>query len=113
MNAVANPVVPEQTAEFTDLLAVPFPAEFAQGARNAVTTCLKIQADEKVTLITDRSCIAIAASMALELEKLGCRWNGFVLEELATRPLGGDAGDGARGYGELAGEHLRGRGAEE
>ena len=41
------------------------------------------------TLITDRSCIAIAASMAVELDKLGCHWNGFVLEELAPRPLAG------------------------
>jgi leucyl aminopeptidase (aminopeptidase T) len=27
--------------------------------------------------------------MAVELEKLGCAWNGFVLEELAPRPLTG------------------------
>ena len=78
-----------RASNFTDLLAVPYPAEFAEGARNAVTTCLKIQPEEKVTLITDRSCIAIAASMAIELEKLGCTWNGFVLEELAPRPLVG------------------------
>ncbi len=98
MNAVAQPVVSEKASSgavraaastCTDLLAVPFPAEFAEGARNAVTTCLKIQPDEKVTLITDRSCIAIAASMAAELDKLGCAWNGFVLEELAVRPLVG------------------------
>ena len=74
---------------FTDLCAIPFPAEFEEGARNAVTTCLRIQPEEKVTLITDRSCMAIAASMAEELERLGCTWNGFVLEELAPRPLDG------------------------
>jgi len=76
MNAIAHPAVTEnpsatpaeQAARFTDLLAVAFPPEFAEGARNAVTTCLKIQPEEKVTLITDRSCIAIAASMAVELE---------------------------------------------
>ncbi len=73
----------------TDLLTVPFPAEFAEGAHNAVTTCLRIQADEKVTLITDRSCLAVAASIAVELERLGCTWTGFVLEELAPRPLDG------------------------
>ena len=97
MNAIAQPVVPEKAPSlpaghalrFSDLLGVPFPAEFAEGARNAVMTCLKIQADEKVTLITDRSCIAIAASIALELEAVGCRWNAFVLEELAPRPLSG------------------------
>jgi leucyl aminopeptidase (aminopeptidase T) len=74
-----------QTA--THLLSLPFPAEFAQGARSAVRTCLRIQPDEKVTLITDRVTEPIAASIARELEELGCRWNGFVLEDLAPRPL--------------------------
>ncbi len=73
----------------TDLAQVPFPPEFSEGARNAVTTCLKIQPDEKVTLITDRSCLTIAASLALELDALGCTWHGFVLEEVAPRPLEG------------------------
>ena len=85
MNEIAAPV--EAKEGFTDLLGVPFPAEFSEGARNAVMTCLKIQRDEKVTLITDRNCVAIAASLALELEAVGCEWNGFVLEELAPRPL--------------------------
>ena len=73
----------------TNLLNVAFPPEFGEGARNAVTTCLKVQRDEKVTLITDRSCLSIAASIALELEATGCEWNSFVLEELAPRPLDG------------------------
>ena len=96
MNAVA-PVLPEKvdnksagsTASCTNLLEVPFPPDFAQGAHNAVTTCLKIQPEEKVTLITDQSCMAIAASVAVELDRLGCEWNSFVLEELAPRPLTG------------------------
>lgn len=71
----------------TDLLHLPFPAEFAQGARSAVTTCLRIASSEKVTLITDRATEQIAASIAVELESLGCRWSSFVLEELAARPL--------------------------
>ncbi len=69
------------------LLSLDFPAEFAPGARSAVNTCLRIQAEEKVTLITDRATEAIAASIAHELESRGCRWNGFVLEDLAPRPL--------------------------
>ncbi len=70
------------------LRSQPFPHEFLPGARNAVVTCLRIQPEEKVTLITDRSCIAIAASIAHELDDLGCDWNGFILEEIAPRPLG-------------------------
>ncbi len=81
-------VSPEAPAgQRTDLRAVPFPASFVDGARNAVTTCLRIAPEEKVTLITDRSCIAIAASLAHELDAIGCTWNAFVLEDIAIRPL--------------------------
>jgi aminopeptidase len=69
------------------LLSLAFPPDFAPGARSAVRTCLRIQPEEKVTLITDRVTEQIAASIARELEDLGCRWNGFVLEDLAPRPL--------------------------
>lgn len=89
MNDLDEVVDVRETREHTDLLLVPHPAEFVEGARNAVTTCLKIQAAEKVTLITDRSCLAIAASLAVELEALGCAWNSFVLEDIAVRPLAG------------------------
>ncbi len=70
-----------------DLREVKFPEEFREGARNAVTTCLRIQPEEKVTLIADESCITIAASLVAALENIGCAWNAFVLEELAQRPL--------------------------
>jgi len=73
----------------TDLRTVAFPAEFAAGARNAVVTCLKIQPDEKVTLITDECCLEIAASLASELDRTGCAWNAFVLDQIVTRPLVG------------------------
>jgi aminopeptidase len=74
-----------QTA--VDLRSIKFPAEFTPGARNAVTTCLNIQGDEKVTLITDERCVTIAASLARELDQIGCIWNAFVLEAVAPRPL--------------------------
>lgn len=70
-----------------ELRGVAFPEEFREGARNAVRTCLRIQPSEKVTLIADESTKAIAASIAAELDAIGCRWHGFVLEELAERPL--------------------------
>ncbi|HZL28416.1 MAG TPA: aminopeptidase, partial [Acidobacteriaceae bacterium] len=73
----------------TDLREVEFPAEFREGAHNAVTTCLRIDPAEKVTVITDESCISIAAALAAELEKIGCTWNAFVLEQIAERPLNG------------------------
>src|SRR5260370_970298 len=39
------------------LSAVPFNPEFGPAARNAVTQCLRIQPDEKVTRITDFAAI--------------------------------------------------------
>ncbi|SFS20650.1 Leucyl aminopeptidase (aminopeptidase T) [Granulicella pectinivorans] len=75
--------------EHHGLREVSFPEAYGPGARNAVTTCLRIQPDEKVTVITDQSCVEIAASIAHELDKIGCAWNGYVLEEVAPRPLNG------------------------
>jgi aminopeptidase len=69
------------------LLALPFDAELAPGAHNAVLACLRVQPQEKVTLITDLACLEIAGSLARELESLGVLWNAFVLEDLAPRPL--------------------------
>src|SRR5258707_891444 len=71
----------------TDLRTIAFDPELTQGAHNAVTTCLRIQPDEKVTLITDLECSEIAASLVAELEKLGVAYNPWVLEDLAPRPL--------------------------
>jgi aminopeptidase len=73
----------------TDLLALAYPDAFREGARNAVTTCLRISPQEKVTLIADESTVEIAAALATELAQLGCTWNAFVLEEIAQRPLKG------------------------
>lgn len=80
-------------ATITDLRSTAFPEEFRPGARNAVTTCLRIAPGEKVTLITDETTAQIAASLAAELDALGCTWNGFVLEDLAPRPLSGMPAD--------------------
>ena len=69
-----------------DLLRVPYPHEFSAGARNAVITCLRIQPTEKVTLITDEATLQIAASLAHELEDIGCHWNAFILEAESKTP---------------------------
>jgi aminopeptidase len=69
------------------LIATPFDPEFSPGAYNAVHVCLRIQPQEKVTLITDWACLEIAASIAAELDKVGSPYTTFVLEDLAPRPL--------------------------
>jgi leucyl aminopeptidase (aminopeptidase T) len=75
------------TPQAQALLDTPFPDEFAPGAHAAVFTCLRIEPQEKITLITDRETTPIAAAMAAELSANGCGWNAFVLEDLAPRPL--------------------------
>jgi aminopeptidase len=72
----------------THLLSIDYSAEFIQGARSAVFTCLRIDPAEKVTLITDRVTEPIAAALAAQLTERGCAWNAFLLEDLAPRPLG-------------------------
>jgi leucyl aminopeptidase (aminopeptidase T) len=71
----------------TDLTLATFDPELSPGAYNAVNTCLRIQAHEKVTLITDNDCREIAASIAHELVNVGSPLKAFVLEDLAPRPL--------------------------
>ena len=66
-----------------------FDPELTPGAYNAVYTCLRIQPDEKVTLITDNVSQEIAASIAAQLTQLGCQWKAFIVEDLAPRPLVG------------------------
>ncbi|MGI8960069.1 MAG: aminopeptidase [Bryobacteraceae bacterium] len=71
----------------TDLTTKAFDPELKPGAHNAVFVCLRIQPFEKVTLITDRACEEIAASLVAELDACGCPYRTFVLEDLAPRPL--------------------------
>ena len=79
--------IPSMNDSATDLLKFDYSAEFIPGARSAVTTCLRIAPEEKVTLITDRETAPIAAALAGQLAALGCPWNAFILEDLAPRPL--------------------------
>ena len=47
--------------------------ELLPGARNAIRVCLNVQPHERVTLITDRECADIAASLVHEIEDVGAR----------------------------------------
>lgn len=64
-----------------------FDPELSSGARNAVRTCLRLQPDEKVTIITDQACREIAASIAREVELVGSPMRRWVLEDVSTRPI--------------------------
>ena len=64
-----------------------FDLELVPGARNAIRVCLNIQPHERVTVIADRACEEIAASLVHEIEQVGAPYQAFILEEVATRPL--------------------------
>ena len=52
-----------------------------------MNVCLRIQPEEKVTVITDEATKEIAASIVHELEKVGCPYHAWVLEDLVPRPV--------------------------
>jgi leucyl aminopeptidase (aminopeptidase T) len=64
-----------------------FDPQLTPGARNAVRVCLRVQASEKVTVITDEVGLEIGAALVRELEEVGCRYQTWVLEDVAVRPL--------------------------
>jgi aminopeptidase len=64
-----------------------FDPELTPGARNAIRVCLDVQPHERVTVIADRSCEEIAASLVEEIEAVGAPYRAFVLEDEAPRPL--------------------------
>lgn len=63
-----------------------FDPELTPGARNAIVTCLRLQPNERITIIADRACAEIAAALIAEVKKTGAAHNVFILEELAPRP---------------------------
>jgi len=52
-----------------------------------VRVCLRVLPSERVTVITDEVSLEIAAAIVHELEEVGCRYQTWVLEDVATRPL--------------------------
>jgi aminopeptidase len=82
-----NSTSPARAGWTTQLNNLPFDPELSPGARNAVNVCLRIQATEKVTVITDEATKEIAASLIRELENVGAPYHAWLLEDLAPRPL--------------------------
>ncbi|HWN43191.1 MAG TPA: aminopeptidase [Thermoanaerobaculia bacterium] len=61
--------------------------ELAPGAYNAIHTCLRLQPEERVTVVTDLETFEIAAALVREIESAGSEHRTFVLEDYAPRPL--------------------------
>jgi len=64
-----------------------FDPQLTPGAQNAVRVCLRVLPSEKVTVITDEASLEIAAAIVHELEVVGCRYQTWVLEDVAVRPV--------------------------
>ena len=64
-----------------------FDLDLVPGARNAIRVCLNVQPHERVTVVADRDCEEIAASLVHEIEEVGAPYQAFILEEVARRPL--------------------------
>lgn len=71
----------------TRLDGLHFDPELVAGAKNAVLVCLQVRDGEKVTLITDRATLEVAASLFDQLGRAGAIIEDFVLEDYAARPL--------------------------
>jgi aminopeptidase len=70
-----------------DLLALPIDQELLLGARNALRTCLRVTAGERVLLITDLRTLPVAAALASEVMALKAQIACVVLEDhVAKRP---------------------------
>ena len=63
-----------------------FDSALSKGAANAIHVCLKLQPNERLTLITDQASAEIAAALVAEIEKTGAPYQVFVLEEYGSRP---------------------------
>ncbi len=63
--------------------------ELQPGARNAIRDCLRLQPDERVTIITDEATRDIAVSLQQEVDEVGSECSVFILERYAVRPLRG------------------------
>src|SRR5437762_10768078 len=62
-------------------------AELVPGARNAIRVCLRLQCDERITIITDEATAEIAAALQAEVQDVGSEHSVFVVEHHARRPL--------------------------
>lgn len=62
-------------------------AELVPGARNAIRVCLRLQPNERITIITDEATRDIAAALQAEVEEVGAEHAVFVLENYDLRPL--------------------------
>jgi leucyl aminopeptidase (aminopeptidase T) len=70
----------------TELLTV-YAEDLIPGAKNAIRTCLRVQPEERVTIVTDRETEDIAASLADQVRDVGSESEVLVMEDYGPRPM--------------------------
>lgn len=70
----------------TELRSV-YAEDLAPGARNAIRTCLRIQPNERVALVTDLETEEIAASLADQIRQVGASVDAHIMEDYGLRPM--------------------------
>ncbi len=70
-----------------DFSKIEIDSSLRAGAFNAIHTCLKLQPEETITIITDREACEIAAALKDEADQVGSPVHVFVLEDFAPRPV--------------------------
>lgn len=68
-------------------LGVEYGEDLVPGARNAIRTCLRVQPQEHVTILTDLETAEIAESLAGEAREAGAPVETFVIEDYVSRPM--------------------------
>jgi leucyl aminopeptidase (aminopeptidase T) len=58
-----------------------------QGVRQAVENCLKVQANERVIIITDEETIEVGSALKAAIEKITPKIQFFVMEDFGQRPI--------------------------
>jgi leucyl aminopeptidase (aminopeptidase T) len=71
----------------TTSLDIPYDPELDQGASQAITTCLRLQPHERITVIADRGSLQIGAALVAHARAVGAEVAPFVLEEVGNRPV--------------------------
>jgi leucyl aminopeptidase (aminopeptidase T) len=69
------------------LKELPFNPEYREGAANAIHTCLKVQPDEVMTVVTDVETMEIGAALFEAAVKAGATTTPYVIEDYTTRPM--------------------------
>ncbi len=66
---------------------IDFDKDLTEGAHNAISVCLKLKPEERITIITDNESLEIAASLVSEIKKTGSPYSVMVIEDFAPRPV--------------------------